>query len=711
MTITVPRLSETYSKLDTDFPRGCGCPACQNGSNGYHEDNGPLYDLAVLPGGGGTVTPSSIGLNNAGELLSGNEWGPGGGVAASITYSFLESVPPYYVSNAQERMNFESFTEEMKEAVRAIADMIETFANVTLTEVSGIGDITYGQAWLTSTNSDPGAWGYYPDQGSYSGDVWTNTKYAASTQNVDVGTYGFFTLMHETGHALGLQHSFTAGLTGAENTEQFTVMAYDWSPWGSAQYAESYMLYDIAALQEIYGANMTYHQGDNLYTISDSSPQTIWDAGGSDTINTAGVASDVVIHLEAGGFSSIGDTNTLAIAYGAVIEKAVTGSGDDILYGNSANNTLNGGAGADSYYGQAGNDTYVFTSGQDAVTETTGTDTVSFASTWDPGDVSITGDLLTLLSSVNQISFNDIHLIEFFSFAGYAAMTLDELLAFGAPVMTDDLFIGTSAAEIFDGGDGIDTVDYSNSTDGINLDLLKGKATAGFATGDTLISIENVHGSDFSGERDTIYGNEYNNSIYGLAGNDILEGDGGADTIDGGAGFDYARYTRSTSGVHVDLETNSNTGGDAQGDQLHNIEALTGSNYNDFLRGDSDNNYLRGEKGDDQLYAGAGFDQLHGGVGADVFILQASSGPTDKILDFSLSQGDKIDVSDILSGYDPFTDVLSDFVQITDSGLNSLLAVDANGGGDHFVSVALVLNVAGLTDEDALAASGTLITV
>ena len=163
---------------------------------------------------------------------------------------------------------------------------------------------------------------YYPDQGSFSGDVWTNIKYASATQNVTVGTYGFFTLMHETGHALGLQHSFTAGLTGAENTEQFTVMAYDWSTWGSSQYAESYMLYDIAALQEIYGANTAYNAGDTVYNISDDSPQTLWDAGGADTIKTSSVSADVIIHLEEGGFSSIGDANTLAIAYGTQIEKA-----------------------------------------------------------------------------------------------------------------------------------------------------------------------------------------------------------------------------------------------------------------------------------------------------------------------------------------------------------------------------------------------------
>lgn len=711
MTINGTRVTEISTTLSTELPRGCGCPVCQNDSGTVHQDGAPLYDLAVLPGGGGTVTPSSIGLNNAGELLSGNEWGPGGGVAASVSFSFLNSVPSYYPSNAQERTNFQPFTTAMKEAVRDILDSIETFANVTFTETAGVGDITYGQAWLTNGSSDPGAWAYYPDQGNTSGDVWTNLKYASATQNVTVGTYGFFTLMHETGHALGLQHSFTAGLTGPENTEQFTVMAYDWSTWGSAQYAESYMLYDIAALQEIYGANTAYNTGDNIYNFFDGSPQTLWDAGGADTINTSAVSADVIIRLEEGGYSSIGGTNTVAIAYGTQIEKAITGGGDDALYGNAANNVLTGEGGDDDYFGLAGNDTYVFTSGQDAVTETSGIDTVSFDAVWNPGDVDISGDILTLISAANRITFNDIDLIEFFSFAGYAAMTLSELLSFGT--VTDDLFAGTSAAEIFDGGDGSDTADYSASSSEVKIDLLKGTVSGGFAEGDTLISIENVTGSDVASRRDMLYGDNQQNMLSGLAGNDILEGDGGGDTIDGGAGFDYARYTRSTSGVNVNLETNVHTGGDAQGDLLYNIEAVTGSSHNDTLRGDDGNNYLRGENGSDTLYAGYGYDQLHGGNGADLFVLQhiGGNGPVDRILDFSLSQGDRIDISDLLSGFDPLNDSIEDFVRITDSGINSELALDQDGGGNSYITVSLILNVTGLTDEADFVASGKLIVV
>jgi len=63
----------------------------------------------------------------------------------------------------------------------------------------------------------------------------------------------------------------------------------------------------------------------------------------------------------------------------------------------------------------------------------------------------------------------------------------------------------------------------------------------------------------------------------------------------------------------------------------------------------------------------------------------------------------------LLIGYDPLTDAITDFVQITESGTNSYLNVDADGGADNFVQVAYIYNETGLTDEDALQTSGNLI--
>lgn len=70
-----------------------------------------------------------------------------------------------------------------------------------------------------------------------------------------------------------------------------------------------------------------------------------------------------------------------------------------------------------------------------------------------------------------------------------------------------------------------------------------------------------------------------------------------------------------------------------------------------------------------------------------------------------------MDISDLLSDYDPLSDAIADFVQITENSGNSYLNVDTDGGADNFVQVAYLYNEIGLTDETSLEASGNLITV
>ncbi len=142
-------------------------------------------------------------------------------------------------------------------------------------------------------------------------------------------------------------------------------------------------------------------------------------------------------------------------------------------------------------------------------------------------------------------------------------------------------------------------------------------------------------------------------------------------------------------------------------------DTLNGSVFNETLYGRDGDDMLYGNDGDDILYGGGDTDTLSGGSGADVFVFESASAfsNVDTVTDFDVSESDVIDIADLLSGYDPLTDAISDFVQITDNGTDSVLSVDANGGADNFVQVATLLNVTGLTDEDALETSGNLITV
>ncbi|RYJ03051.1 MAG: calcium-binding protein, partial [Acetobacteraceae bacterium] len=137
------------------------------------------------------------------------------------------------------------------------------------------------------------------------------------------------------------------------------------------------------------------------------------------------------------------------------------------------------------------------------------------------------------------------------------------------------------------------------------------------------------------------------NQLEGGNGSDLLRGLGGADVLMGGAGTDTADYTGSTAGVTVLLGTGgiaTGVGGDAQGDQLDSIEALTGSSFGDRLGGNAGNNVLRGAGGADTLSGGAASDIFLYGAASDSFATSAAT--FDQILDFT-SGTDQIVVSPI----------------------------------------------------------------
>ena len=158
------------------------------------------------------------------------------------------------------------------------------------------------------------------------------------------------------------------------NQMVFTVMSYNFGwdgapPTGDVGHA-TLGAFDIAALQLMYGANNSYRTGDDNYVLPAANKgavywQSIWDAGGTDTIS-AGKAKDVIIDLRAapltgeyaGGFISNADgiAGGYTIAAGVVIENASGGKGNDTLIGNEFFNVLDGGKGQDVLWGIAGDD-------------------------------------------------------------------------------------------------------------------------------------------------------------------------------------------------------------------------------------------------------------------------------------------------------------------------------------------------------------------
>lgn len=186
---------------------------------------------------------------------------------------------------------------------------------------------------------------------------------------------------------------------------------------------------------------------------------------------------------------------------------------------------------------------------------------------------------------------------------------------------------------------------------GFTQRIVAGRIVGDFGAGNDalIIQADVVQDSDVSGGDgdDNLVGGGGRDTFRGDAGNDVLSGgDGddflyggkdadqlsggrGGDVIDGGEGSDTVDYSAANeaSGIGVTIVVSkdgkaTSSGGEADGDQLSNIENVIGTAFKDDIRATTmtQSVYLEGGAGNDFLSGGAGDDILMGGEGADTLV-------------------------------------------------------------------------------------------
>lgn len=483
----------------------------------YDDTDDGGYGVSVMEG---TKASFNVAMGAGNNMRPTDAWVTTPGDSVNLTWAIRASgTDP---SNGTPLIAMNANQIALTEAAMAYVDAISglNFTQVAPGSTSNSATMLFG---AYDADDNAGAYAYYPGSNggntsfaANAGDVWLNNQSFYVGQSYGFGTYTSYTMLHEIGHAIGLAHpgdynaapgvsiTYAANAQFLEDTHQYTVMSYfDETNSGVSSglsYPDTFMLYDFMAIHELYGADVSYNAGDTIYGFNASDTgsvydfttnttpfMTVYDGQGEDTIDLSSYGMAQWLSLEEGVFSNVGGyVGNFSIAYGAVIENAVGGSGDDTIMGNDADNLLEGGFGADSMMGGAGNDTL------------DGSNQFDYLDGGDGNDLLLGGmgnDTLIGGADSDRLSGGN----------------------------GDDYLEGGRGSDLLSGGRGADTLDGGNRNDrlfsGSEDDVLYG------GSGNDLMRGGSQH--------DYMDGGQGNDTLVGVSGFDTLIGGEGDDTMNG----------------------------------------------------------------------------------------------------------------------------------------------------------------------------------